>query len=275
MKTSEFEWHTSDGLKIFAREWRPEQVKAVVCLVHGFGEHCGRYNHLASHLETEGYAMLSHDLRGHGRSEGQRGHTTSYEALMEDIDHITGEASKRFPGLPVFLYGHSMGGNLVLNYALRRKPGLNGVIATGPWLKLTQHVPAVLVFIGKLIKKLSPASSRSSGLDARGLSHDPEVVRAYQSDPLVNGMISYGMLFSIVDSGLWALDHAKEFKLPLLIMHGGADPITLPQASMQFAENVRGDCTIKIWDGLYHEIHNEPEKNEIFRFTTDWLNSHI
>ena len=128
----------------YVRAWlgaaRPP--KAAIMLVHGHGEHVARYDHVAAALTEKGYAMLGFDLRGHGKSGGPRGHTPSYDALMDDIASFSQQTDQRYAGLPRFLYGHSLGGNLVLNYALRRKPDLHGVIATGPWLKLAFDPPA-------------------------------------------------------------------------------------------------------------------------------------
>src|SRR5512142_2733677 len=136
MEIKEWSWKSSDGLDMYARQWAPSgTVKSSVVLVHGLGEHSARYDHVAAALGEGGVALLGFDLRGHGRSGGLRGHTPSYEALMDDITVFLGQAESRYPGLPRFLYGHSLGGNLVLNYTLRRKPTLHGVIATGPWLE--------------------------------------------------------------------------------------------------------------------------------------------
>ena len=129
MKCLEYYRTTPDGQKLFGREWLPDQAPlGVVCLVHGLGEHTGRYTHLANALTAEGYALAGYDLRGHGRSEGKRGHASSYEALLDDIELLLKAVNEQFSGSPTFLYGHSLGGNLVLNYVLRRKPGLTGVI---------------------------------------------------------------------------------------------------------------------------------------------------
>ncbi|MFZ5648849.1 MAG: alpha/beta hydrolase [Bacillota bacterium] len=276
MKHIEYGWRAEDGINIHARRWEPDSgPKGVVCLVHGFGEHSGRYHHVASYLTGAGYAVASFDHRGHGKSGGQRGHTTSYQAIMEDIDLLLDDAGHRYPGLPCFIYGHSMGGNLALNYTLRRKPPLLGVIATSPWLRLSASPPAALLAAARVLNKLAPSYPLPNSLDAKGLSHDPEVVRAYDSDPLVNRKITTRLFFSIHDAGLWALDHASEFHLPLLLMHGGTDPITSPEASSQFAGRIPGRCTLKIWEGLYHELHNEPQKGEIIGFIVNWLDGHL
>lgn len=276
MKHDEFKFKTFDGLQLFGQSWQPEsQPQAVICLVHGLGEHSGRYTHVAAQITQAGYTLISFDLRGHGKSEGPRGHTPSYEALMQDISSLLEVANKQFPQLPSFLYGHSLGGNLVLNYVLRYKPQLKGVIVTDPWLCLAFKPSASKIILGKIANKIYPSFSQSSGLDTKALSHDSEVVHAYENDPLVHDHISARMFIGIYQSGQWALEHALEFPLPLLLMHGGADKIISIEASKEFANKIPEKCTFKIWDGLYHEIHNEPEKEEVFKFLIDWLDKEV
>jgi alpha-beta hydrolase superfamily lysophospholipase len=214
-------------------------------------------------------------VRGHGESGGPRGHTPSYDALMDDIDLFIHLVADRYPGLPRFLYGHSMGGNFVINFALRCRPELVGVIATGPWLKLAFQPASSKVMLGKIMNNILPGFSQASGLDTRALSHDPEVVNAYENDPLVHDKISARLFLNVFESGLWALDHAAEIPLPLLLMHGGADRITSLEASRQFAASAGDKVTLRIWDGLYHEIHNEPEQGEVITFMIDWMNTQL
>jgi len=276
METFEWNWKTLDGLQMYSKGWVPKgKPKASICLVHGHGEHIGRYEHVAAALTEKGYVMLGFDLRGHGRSAGPRGHTPSYEALMDDITAFFGQIEGRYPDLPRFLYGHSLGGNLVLNYALRRKPALRGVIATGSWLKLAFEPPASKVSLGKMMNNILPSFTQSSGLETAALSHDPAVVEAYENDPLVHDKISTRLFVSTYDSGLWALGHAAEFPLPLLLMHGTADRLTSAEASRQFAEAGGKQVTLKLWEGWYHEIHNEPENTQVFKVMTDWLDKHL
>lgn len=275
MDISEWKWKSSDGLEMYSRGWAPQGVpQAAIMLVHGHGEHVARYDHVAAALGEKGYAMLGFDFRGHGKSGGPRGHTPSYDALMDDIASFSQQADLRYPGLPRFLYGHSLGGNLVLNYALRRKPDLRGIIATGPWLKLAFDPPASQVTLGRLMNGIAPGFIQHSKLNTQGLSHDQAVVAAYENDPLVHDKISARLFVTIYESGLWALEHAAEFPLPLLLMHGAADPITSAKASQEFAQKAGNKVSLKIWDGMYHEIHNELEKAEVFRTMLIWLEQH-
>ena len=275
MEHIQFNCQASDGVQLCFEGWQPEgETRAVICLVHGIGEHCGRYAHVGAALAQAGYALLGFDLRGHGRSGGQRGHTPSYDALMDDIGTLLDKAAERYPGLPRFLYGHSLGGNLVLNHALRRRPAIAGVVASGPALRLAFDPPAVQLAIGRVLDRIWPTFSQSNGLDRSGLSHDPQVIRAYESDALIHDRITARMALSMLAAGQWALDHAAEFTLPLLIFHGGADRLTAPSGSQEFAGKVAADCTLKLWDGLYHETHNEFQKDEVLAFMIGWLDEH-
>jgi len=138
MDEKQFELLSDDGMALFAREWKPEgKMNGVICIVHGLGEHSGRYKKFAKTFIVNGYLVIGFDLRGHGRSCGKRGHVDSYDILMNDINCLVNKAFELYPDSPCFLYGHSMGGNLVLNYVLRRRPEVAGVIASAPWLILT------------------------------------------------------------------------------------------------------------------------------------------
>ncbi len=265
-----------DGIAFYVHGWEPESPpKAVIALVHGHGEHIGRYAHVGKALTDSGYALVGYDSRGHGKSTGPRGHIPSYDALMNDISAFLSMLGEKYPGSPLFLYGHSMGGNQVINYALRRRPGIKGVIATGPWLKLSFEPPPIKVALGRLMNRIFPSFTQANGLDTKGLSHDAEVVRLYDNDPLGHDKVSARLFVGMYESGLWALDHASEISLPLLLMHGGADPITSAEASRQFAEKAGKHVTLRIWDGLYHEVHNEPEQAEAFKVMIEWLDKHL
>ncbi len=269
-------WKTLDGITLYARLWRPEgESKAVVCLVHGLGEHCGRYDHVGEALVEAGFALLAYDLRGHGKSEGARGHAPQFESLMDDIALLLDQAEQRFPARLRFLYGHSLGGNLVINYALRRQPSIAGVIATAPALRTAFEPPAWKISLGKIMYRLWPGLAMANELDIQGLSRDPEVVRAYKNDPLVHDRVSARLAMDLLQSGEWALAHADKFPLPLLLMHGSQDRLTSVAASRDFAARAGDRCTLKIWDGFYHEVHNEPEKDEVIAFMVAWLNNRL
>ena len=271
----ELRWRTSDGLGMRAQAWRPEgrQSRALVYIVHGLGEHSGRWEHVASALAAAGYAVLVSDLRGHGLSEGPRGHAPSLDALMDDIT-IGLRHGRALTDGPVYLGGHSLGGSLALNYALRQPEGLAGLVVSGPWLELSMRVPSWKTSLGRVLTRVAPTFAMPNGLDLGSLSHDEKVVAAYKADPLVHDRISVAMGIMLLDAGRWALAHAAELRVPLLLMHGLDDRITSAAASQRFAEQVPGHCTFRGWEGLYHEIHNEPQGEPVLRTVLAWLDTH-
>lgn len=273
MDTFEWTFKSSDGLDLYARGWAPKgKPKAAIALVHGLGEHTGRYAHVGAALAEKGYALLGFDLRGHGKSGGPRGHLPSFEAFMTDIDRFLKETAGRYPGVPQFLYGHSLGGILSLNYALRRKTRLAGVISTAAGLRTALEEQKVKLVMARVLGTLIPAMTIASGLDPKTLSRDPAVVQAYISDPLVHDRMTLGFGKIMLTAIPWTFEHAGELQLPLLIMHGTRDMLCYPRGSQEFAGLAPKDkVTLKMWDGFYHEIHNEPEKAEVFKVMLDWL----
>ncbi len=275
MKPKPFHWQTPDGLRLSAQYQTPIQPKALIALIHGLGEHSRRYDYVVQALLNAGYAVSQFDLRGHGQSEGQRGHAPAYEVLLDDIEQFLKHSQTRCPDKPLFLYGHSLGGNLVLNYVLRRQPKLQGVIVSGPSLRIAFKPPAWKVAIGRLMYSLLPKISLFNEINPAYLSRDRQVVQAYLDDPLIHKQITARLGIDVLDSGFWALEHAAEFDLPLLLMHGTADQITDAQASRDFAEKAGACCTLKLWDGLYHELHQEPERDQVLRFMINWLEQQL
>lgn len=272
MNTDEFQWRSIDELNIYGKYWAPDKdTKGVVCLVHGMGEHCGRYEHVGKFLSENGIALIGNDQRGHGRSQGKRGHTPSYELLIQNVHNLTQKAKELFPELPLILYGHSMGGNLVLNYVLQKKPVLSGVIASSPWLRLAFEPPAIKVKLGRLMRNIYPAFSQSTELDVKAISRIPEEVKKYEDDPLVHDRITAMMFTSVYDAGLWALQHPEEMELPLLLFHGTADQLTSCDASKEFAGKVKGDVTSRFFEGAFHETHNDLCREEVLNLIKTWV----
>lgn len=278
----EFFRNTPEGLEIYYEGWEPAgPCKGVVCLVHGLGEYVGRYAHVAAALNEAGFALMGYDQCGHGHSAGPRGHVPPYDAVMAQIDRFLDEAAVRYPARPRFLYGHSMGGGLVLNYALRRDAQsltsrLAGVIATSPALRTTEPLPAAKMTAARVLNRVLPGMRMANGLDLAAISRDPEVTEAYRADPLIHDRASARLGLALIQNGEWALAHAAGFPpIPLLLMHGTADRITSAAATQEFAARVRGECTLKLWDGLYHETHNEPEKAQVLGTIVAWLRSHM
>lgn len=276
MKVEEFSWKTTDGLQIYGKYWAPENsIKGVVCLVHGMGEHINRYAHVGELLTDHGYALIGFDQRGHGNSEGKRGHTPSYDHLLNSVDDLLSKAGEYFPEIPQVLYGHSMGGGLVLNYVAEWQPNIAGLIVSSPWLKLAFEPPALQVKLGKLMNKIYPAFAQSSKLDTKAISRNPDEVKKYENDTLVHDMISAKFFLEAYEYGLQVMQRGADIHVPVLIYHGTADKLTSDAATKEFARTINGDVTFRLFDGSYHEIHNDLNKDELFDLMIQWLDEHV
>lgn len=278
MTTFDFDWQTQDHLKLQGKAWLPSELpKAMICLVHGFAEHLGRYEHVGAHMTAQGYGLIGFDLRGHGKSEGRRAHAPNFAALLEDARSFIALVSEKFPQIPLFLYGHSMGGNIVANFILRNKPTyLQGVIITSPWLRLSFSPPAIKLWLANIMAKIYPQFTEKNELNTQELSHDEEVGKAYNADPLVLHTITARLFTEITKSGLYAILSAKGFSLPLLLMHGTGDNITSHKASQEFASKVPQNLiTTEWWADMRHELHNEVVKEKVLAKISEWVNERL
>ena len=267
---------SADGTALYATWWQSADSapKAVVAHVHGLGEHSGRHAHVAQRLVDGGYAVAAFDLRGHGQSGGGRGHTP-LKGAMDDVDVLLADARRRQPGLPIFLFGHSLGGLIVLVEALQRRPDVVGVVATSPGLRSPVLDQTVKITAAKLLGRVLPGVSMPTGLDDTGLSRDPAVIEAYRADPYVHDKASLALGKDGAEGADYALAHAAELHYPLLMIHGSDDPIAYARGTEEFAGKVSGDVTVRIYDGLMHELHNEPEQDEILGEVVAWLDAHV
>ena len=269
---SQFTLYSAEGTKLNGVLQSPAgDCKAVIALIHGMGEHAMRYAHVAAFFAQNDFAVVAIDLRGHGNSGGKRGHTPSYEVLMNDLELLINKAKELFPDVPVFMYGHSMGGNLTLNYLIRKQPKIAGAIVTGPYLKLAFEPPAWKVALGKITAGLIPTLTQPTGLETAAISRDLEVVNTYENDPLVHDKITSSFFVHVHFAGPYAIENAKKITVPLLLMHGMDDRLTSPKGTQEFAKNAGENVELKLWDGLYHEIHNEPEKEDVLQYELNWL----
>lgn len=266
---------TLDHFNLFAQSYTVGDPKAIICLIHGMGEHSGRYTHVAKYFNDHQISFYTMDLRGHGRSQGKRGHMSSYESMMQDIALLIETAALQNTGVPIFLYGHSMGGNLVLNYGIRSGEGICGIIATSPYLRRGFELPIWKIKLATILKRVFPSLSQSTGLDVNFLSKDKRNIEAYAKDPLVHDKITPAFFVEIEKAGRYALQNAANLKVPTLLVHGSADKITDPLASAAFARNNVEKCTFKLLQGGYHELHNDDEKDVLFTEVLSFIHNII
>ncbi len=271
-----FTFNSEDGLDLLGRAWISKETspRGIVHLVHGLGEHSGRYAHVGECLTEAGYTLAAFDLRGHGLSGGKRGHAPGIPVVMKDIARFLEESETRFGAdLPRFLYGHSLGGSLVINYGLRRKPDLAGVIATSPALATAFAPPKAKVTLGKIMSNILPGLQMNNGLETTALSRDKAIVTAYQNDVLVHNKLSAQLGIDLLESGQFALDNATSWNMPLLLMHGTADRITSHKASKQFAKAAGDAVELVLWEDYYHETHNDLGKENVIKKMITWLDT--
>ncbi|MGB5497426.1 MAG: lysophospholipase [Maribacter sp.] len=265
----------ANHIKIYAGYIQPKDVKGVVVLVHGFGEHSGRYidNLIPMFLGT-GLAVLVYDNFGHGKSGGKQGHCPSYEALLQLLDKLIEKATSLFPDVPQFLYGHSMGGNLVLNYALRNTTNLKGIIASSPYLRLAFQPPKWKMVLGKAMLNIWPSLTLPAGLDPNGISRIPEEVAKYKSDPLIHDKVSPMFSFPIIAAGEWAITNASSLTIETLLVHGTADPIIDFKGTKEFHEQ-SNSTALELMEGGFHELHHDICKVEVLNVIQNWLREQL
>ncbi len=270
-KNMDFSIKVSNGMLLSGMVQSPgENTRAMIILVHGLGEHIQRYSHWVELFKKEGIGFIGVDLPGHGRSPGRRGNVSGFALVKDMIDILLNTSKQTFPGVPLYLYGQSLGGGLVLNYLVRTNPKVNGAIITSPWLKLAYEPPKAKLVLASMLNHIFPGFVQSSGLNPDFLSHDPEVVKRYNNDPLVHGKISVSLFNLGVKAAKFTLENSSALKIRTLLLHGSEDKICSPEGSREFAaESTKAD--LKIFEGGYHELHNEPFKIDVFNHIMKWL----
>ncbi|HEX6659415.1 MAG TPA: alpha/beta hydrolase [Ilumatobacter sp.] len=275
MVHSEGSFVTPDALTIYHQAWLPDgDAKALVILLHGLAEHSGRYTHVAKALTDAGYAVHAVDLRGHGKSDGKRTYVKSYAEYQRDILQFRRLVELRHPGLPLFVLGHSMGGNLALGHVLDHQAGVRGMALSAPALAPGTSLSPTKIKLAKLLGKIAPGL-RPEKLSADAISRDPAVVAAYVADPLVfNGRVTAGAAAALLGSMESFPARYTELRLPILLQHGTADALVDIAGTRQLETGaVNAKVTTHYYEGLYHEVFNEPEQAAALADTVAWLDS--
>ncbi len=268
---------SADGTELFVQNWLPAETPvATLAIVHGLGEYSDRYRHVAQFFVEKQFAVYALDLRGHGRSGGQRGHIDRFGQYLEDVSALLAYARKTTPTEKTFLLGHSMGGAIVLAFALENPSAVDGVIASGPGLRTRMKVPGWKVTLGKVMSNVMPKMSIPNGIDPAGLNHDTANVQAYIADPLVHDKVSARWYTEFTAAGERILADAPKLAVPVLAMHGADDPIVDPSGTRDFVANAGiADKKFIEYPGFFHEILNEPEKEKVLNDIWEWLNERI
>lgn len=256
----------------YFRTWKVDQPVGAIVLIHGLGEHCQRYDHVAAALNKAKFSVYSMDLPGHGQSEGLRGHIDSFNEYSDSTLILLHKAEQELPQVPKFLIGHSMGGLIATQFLLEYQDRFRGAILSGPAIQSPQEPPAWQIAVIKSVAQIFP-KAKMLALDATGISKDPEVVEKYMNDPLISQeKLSARFLVAMTGAMNEVKARCNEITLPLLLMHGSLDPMTSPEGTDFLYQNSKSSDKEKhIWDGLLHEIFNEPEKDKVLTLMVDWL----
>jgi alpha-beta hydrolase superfamily lysophospholipase len=260
------------GHTLFRRAWLPERPERVLLVVHGYAEHSGRYEPFGAWFAARGCAVHSYDHQGHGRSTGPRCHVRRFADLLDDLELVLGHVRSEHPERPVFLVGHSMGGLTVAAFAADRRPDVAGAVTSGAALAISEDMSRGRLWASRLLRWIVPRLAMPSGLDANGLSRDPDVVRAYLEDPLVFRTITMALAAELMSAIQRTGDRGGEVRVPMLLLHGEADPICPVDASRSFhAQLDVPESRLRTYPGLRHEVFNEPEHESVFEDLLEWV----
>jgi alpha-beta hydrolase superfamily lysophospholipase len=265
----------SDGLELaFTLALPARPPRAVLVLSHGLAEHVGRYDHVLTALAAHGFAVHAHDHRGHGNSGGTRVFVERFAEYAADLQTALGRMKARFPGVPRVLFGHSMGGLVVIDHLLRYPGEAAAAVLSGPGVEVAVKVPAWKDALGKVMARLIPKLAIPTGIPSADISRDAEVVRAYAADPLVSSKATARWYVEFIATQARAFAGAAELRTPLLVVYGTEDRLVSPAGIARWAEKAGSpDKTVIPYPGLFHEVVNEPEREVVLGDILRWLSA--
>ncbi len=265
----------SEDISLFYRYWEGQADKPVLLFVHGLGEHSGRYLNPVNFFSQRGYTIYAYDHRGHGRSSGHRAYAERFARFVGDLERVITFVKRQEGNKPIFLVGHSFGGQVVLTYGAMRDTGVAGIIASSPNLRLAMQVPWLKKRAALALSYVTPTLAMDSGLSAQMISRDPEVVEAYDKDPLVNHALTVRLGAEMLSNQEKMPQYAKGFTLPCLLQHGEADQISDVEGTKAFYQSCSSqDKAFKAYPENYHELFNDLDKQEVFSDMDGWLKQH-
>ncbi len=274
--SSDGSFQSGSGANIFYRCWATAEPRAVLVLAHGLAEHSGRYGVFASFFADAGIATYALDFPGHGRSDGKRGHIRDFQEYTEALVGLLSLAREAHPDIPFVLFGHSMGGLIAADFLLQHQSEFVAAVLTGAAIQSPQQPSSIVLFINRVIASVMPRLGVLR-MDASGISRDPQVISDYENDPLVyRGKATAGLVTALFSAMKRVVENATSIRLPMLIMHGSVDSLTAVEGSKLLHDSISSeDKKIVIYDGLYHEILNEPERKNVMADILQWLETRI
>jgi alpha-beta hydrolase superfamily lysophospholipase len=261
-----------DGLTLFRRAWLPDTPSRVLIVVHGFGEHSGRYDELGVWFAARGCAVHGLDQRGHGRSGGPRTHVDRFARFLDDLAAFQSIVREEYPIVPITLLAHSMGGLIGLAYLAERRPVVASAIISGPALAGERAIPRSRILLARALGRLAPKLRMAAGLDLTGLSRDEDVLRRYLADPLVERTMTASLGAELLAAGVATRGRAADIATPVFLMHGKQDTLCPVAASEEFAARLTSaGSALRVYPELRHEIFNEPEREQVFADAWRWI----
>ncbi len=278
MQHQEGTFQGAGGVNLYYQSWHPQgEVQATLIIVHGLGSHSGLFANIVTRLIPKNYAIYSFDLRGHGRSPGQRAYINSWSEFRQDLKAFLEFVRTQEPPSPQFLLGHSLGGLIVLDYVLHcptEASQLQSVITLAPSLGKV-GVSAFKLTIGKILSRILPRFTLNTGLDPKAASRDEKVLMAYAEDPFRHTKGTARLTTEFLATVAWVHSHAADLQIPLLILHGEADRVTTPQASAEFFQRVTFPDKKRVeYPGTYHELQNDINYQQVLDDLEQWLEQH-
>jgi acylglycerol lipase len=261
-----------DGTRLFYQCWVPEAFSMCMVIVHGLGEHSGRYANPVSFFTAKGFAIYAMDNRGHGRSSGIRGHVNEFKEYRDDLASFVETVRAHSGKEQVLMVGHSLGGLISLSYTLASPGPVQGLVLSSPGLRPKKDPPAIKAFLGRVLSRLLPSLTLSNEIDPQHICRDPDVVQRYVDDPLVHNRVSTRFYTEFMKESARVMAEAPRLRVPLLLMQAGGDLLVDPSASREFYERAgSADKTFRLYDHCYHELFNEPEKERVFQDMEAWI----
>lgn len=276
MQHDESQFVGAGGMQLYYQTWRPlTQKRAVLVAIHGLGAHSGSFKNLVKHFVARGFVIYSFDLRGHGRSPGQRGYISRWAEFREDLRCFLQLIQMQEPNLPCFLIGHSLGGVIALEYGLRSPYTIAGIVASAPALKQV-GVPPLRMMLGRVLSWLYPRFSLNTGIDLSAVSRDPAVLKIDAEDPLRHTRGTARLATEFLATTHWLWQHAADLQVPLLILHGAADRVTSSLASQEFFDQITfTDKQRYEYSGGYHDLYDDIICLQVLSDLENWLEQHL
>lgn len=267
------------GRWLFRRSWLASESRRAIAIVHGFGEHSGRYDHVATFLAARGADVHAFDLRGHGRSSGRRGHVDSFADYLDDVERFLEVVRAASEGMPLTLLGHSMGGLITTSLAVEREPEISSLVTSGAALAVSPELSGAKITLARILRHIAPRFAMDAGLDPNAICTDSEVVRRYVEDPLVHGTSTLAHAAAMFDQIDRVAGAGARVSIPVLMLHGTLDRLCPPQGTQRFFESLPGAAgeaaapaaALQMYERSSHEILNDVEQAAVLADIQSWI----